>query len=158
VEFFDFDQQGSLSVIQAPFQMYPGDAFQTVCNYDASNETLWGQASAEEMCIGFFYYYPRQLIADEISLTCGFGVDYILPGCNATYVSPPDFTSEVQLKRTFGGAPASCPNVGNTSTASTPTSSPPKSTSASSISTTSNNIVILSLCGAILWSSTIVLL
>jgi dopamine beta-monooxygenase len=158
VEFFDFDQQGSLSVIQAPFQMYPGDAFQTVCNYDASNETLWGKASAEEMCIGFIYYYPRQLIADEIALTCGYGIDIILPGCNATYALTPDFTSEVQLERIFGGVPASCPNVGNTPTASTPTSSPPNSTSASSVSTTSYNIVILSLCGAILWSSTIVLL
>jgi Copper type II ascorbate-dependent monooxygenase, C-terminal domain/Copper type II ascorbate-dependent monooxygenase, N-terminal domain/DOMON domain len=157
VDFWDFDQQGGLTVIQAPFQMNPGDAFQTVCNYNASNETMWGLGSSDEMCIAYLYYYPRKLANNEISLTCGMGYEDILPECNVTYAFTPDFTSEVQLERTFGGAPASCPNVGTgNTTATTPTASPPNSTS-SSISMLSN-IVILSLYGTILWSSTIILL
>jgi Copper type II ascorbate-dependent monooxygenase, C-terminal domain/Copper type II ascorbate-dependent monooxygenase, N-terminal domain/DOMON domain len=155
VDFWDFDQQGGLTVIQAPFQMNPGDAFQTVCNYDTSNETLWGLGSRDEMCIAYLYYYPRKLITNETSLTCGLGFE---GECNATYALTPDFTNAAQLERQFGDAPASCPNVGtsnNKTAASTPTSSPPRNnstTSGASVATLSN-MVMLSLYGIItLWS------
>jgi hypothetical protein len=46
------------------------------------------------MCIGFFYYYPRQLIADEISLTCGFGT------ASTPTSSPPNSTSASSILTT----------------------------------------------------------
>ena len=57
VEYWDFEQQGNLAVVQQPFELQPGDAFRTTCNYDASDGVVFGLGSQDEMCVGFFYYF-----------------------------------------------------------------------------------------------------
>jgi Copper type II ascorbate-dependent monooxygenase, C-terminal domain/DOMON domain/Copper type II ascorbate-dependent monooxygenase, N-terminal domain len=154
-DFFDYSAQGLQAVVQAPFQMYPGDAFRTICNFNATNSVLWGLATAEEMCIAFLYYYPRKLTPEQLPLLCGASIGDIIPGCNATYTLKQDFPSDTQLERTFGGAPASCPNVG-ANTTSAPNSSPINSTSASN--SIISNLFSFTLFGSVLWSSTIALM
>jgi DOMON domain/Copper type II ascorbate-dependent monooxygenase, N-terminal domain/Copper type II ascorbate-dependent monooxygenase, C-terminal domain len=145
VDFWDFAQQGGFEVVQAPFQIYPGDSFRTVCNYNAANTVQWGLASQEEMCIAFLYYYPRKLIDDSLPLMCGLGVGDFLPGCNATYSVTQDFNSAKQLERVFGGVPATCPNNG---VPTSPVAAPTKLASTSGAVTTSNfNIFALSVFG-----------
>lgn len=151
VDFWDFAQQGDLAVVQAPFQIYPGDSFRTVCNYNAANTVKWGLASQEEMCIAFLYYYPRQLIGETFPIVCGLGLEDFLPGCNATYKVTPDFTSESQLERTFGGAPLSCPkNDGSAPTS--PASAPTNQASTSSAFFTNFNMVACIMNGSIFWT------
>lgn len=53
-DYFDYDQQGSLNVVQAAFTIEPGDSFQTKCYYDSQDE-IFGLASQDEMCIAFLY-------------------------------------------------------------------------------------------------------
>jgi dopamine beta-monooxygenase len=151
VDFWDFAQQGDLAVVQAPFQIYPGDSFRTVCNYNAANTVQWGLGSQEEMCIAFLYYYPRVLVNDSLPLMCGLGVGYYLPGCNATYSVTPDFNSEAQLDRTFGGEPAMCPNTGGSGPIA-PVSTPTKQDPTSSAVPTNVNSVALSVSGIIFWN------
>jgi Copper type II ascorbate-dependent monooxygenase, N-terminal domain/Copper type II ascorbate-dependent monooxygenase, C-terminal domain/DOMON domain len=155
VEFWDFDQQGDFAVVQAPFQMNPGDSFRTVCKYDSTNDVSWGIASEQEMCIAFLYYYPRKLISDEIPIICGLGVGDFLPGCEVTYSnSTQDFMMYDQLERSFGTAPSSCPNI-MSAPISSPAQSPvqPDSTSSSySIHLT----VFTSILYVIAWTSQVI--
>jgi hypothetical protein len=133
VDFWDFDQQGDLAVVQAPFQMNPGDSFRTVCNYNSTDNVMWGLASQEEMCIAFLYYYPRKLTSDDLPIMCGVGVGDFLPSCEVTYSNTTrDFRTYDQLLRTFGVAQSSCPNLMPTPI-SPPVQSPikPESTSSS---------------------------
>ena len=110
VEFWDFDQQGDLAIVQPPYQMLPGDSFRTICNYNSTKPVLWGPASDDEMCMATLYYYPRKLVYDIVPITCGLDIGEFLPGCEATYNVTPDFTTDDQLERTFGAVPASCPS------------------------------------------------
>jgi hypothetical protein len=61
VKYYDFKQQGAYEVVQAPFQVKSSDAFNVVCSFDADSGERWGQASSNEMCISFLFYYPRQM-------------------------------------------------------------------------------------------------
>jgi dopamine beta-monooxygenase len=131
VDFWDYAQQGALLVVQAPFQVYPGDSFRTVCNFNSANAIQWGLGSDEEMCIAFLYYYPRLVIEDTIPLMCALRIEDLLPGCNETHTVTPDFTGATQLERTFGREPAMCPNTDG-STPTSPVSSPTKQDSKSS--------------------------
>jgi hypothetical protein len=54
VDYFDYEQQGTMNVVQDPYTIEPGDAFQTKCYYDSQNERF-GLASQDEMCIAFLY-------------------------------------------------------------------------------------------------------
>lgn len=113
VNFWDFDQQGDLAVVQAPYQLNPGDSFRTVCNYDSPSDVLWGLGSEQEMCIAFLWYYPRVVAPNGIPITCGLGIGEFLPGCEVTYNVTSDIRNlDEMLDRTFGGSPSgSCPNV-----------------------------------------------
>jgi len=113
VEYWDFEQQGNLAVVQQPFELQPGDAFRTTCNYDASNGVAFGLGSQDEMCVGFLYYFPRM----EYFLFCGIGFDPFAPGCGVDYSVTPDFS---ELDRSFGPAPATC----DLETGAPPSSSP----------------------------------
>jgi len=100
-QFWDFNQQGNLAVVQEPFQIMPGDAFRTTCDYEANNGEVFGLASQEEMCIAFLYYFPRQ----ESLQFCGLGFGEFFPGCEAEYSATADLT---EFSRSFGSAPSNC--------------------------------------------------
>lgn len=53
IDFWDFDSQGNPPVVQEPFQVLPGDAWRTTCNYRTSASTRFGTASDQEMCMSF---------------------------------------------------------------------------------------------------------
>ncbi|KAI2497878.1 copper type II ascorbate-dependent monooxygenase [Fragilaria crotonensis] len=112
VQFWDFDQQGNLGVIQAPFTIQPGDSFRTTCNYNAKNGEVFGFGSSQEMCIAFLFYYPRKVISSDygdIPFMCGPNVfDDLLPECDASWTRT-DLEDSSELKRTFGLAASSCP-------------------------------------------------
>ena len=142
VNFWDFEQQGDLAVVQAPFQLNPGDSFRTVCNYNSPNDVIWGLASEEEMCIAFLYYYPRTVSDMGIAISCGLGFNDFLPGCEVTYNVTTSQIRSLDEIRTFGGAPSSsatCPNNNNNAPVSattapnrSPVSAPTASTSSAS--------------------------
>lgn len=60
LDYFDFDQNGSVLVRQEPYKMKRGDYYTTTCYYESNQDTVWGLGSSEEMCITFAYYYPKQ--------------------------------------------------------------------------------------------------
>lgn len=53
-EYFDYEQQGTHSILQDPFVVEPGDAFRTKCYYDSKGERF-GIASQDEMCIAYLF-------------------------------------------------------------------------------------------------------
>lgn len=58
---FDFDLQ-EVRPLPEPQKIYPSDKFITHCVYnsmDRTSTTFGGDASDEEMCMGFYMYYPR---------------------------------------------------------------------------------------------------
>lgn len=146
VEYWDFDQQGNMGVVQAPFEIEPGDAFRTTCNFQPSNGEVFGLGSAEEMCIAFLYYYPRKMAATpfgfDFPYSCGIGFGDLIPGCEADWVerdlSVLDATAVPQsLFRSFGTAPETCQVVAVETLAPTPatTESTPAPTPAATTET-----------------------
>lgn len=95
-DFFNFDQQGSQVVEQEPFQVLPGDAFRTVCQYNATNGELFGLSSQEEMCIAFLFYYPIRLVGG-FPWICAHDIPF--PACSEAYESR---QLEQVENRTFG--------------------------------------------------------
>jgi Copper type II ascorbate-dependent monooxygenase, N-terminal domain/DOMON domain/Copper type II ascorbate-dependent monooxygenase, C-terminal domain len=111
VQFWDFDQQGNLGVVQQPFVVEPGDSFQTLCSYNAGEDQVFGLASAQEMCIAFLFYYPRQTISTsfgEMPFTCSIGLGQDIPGCGVEWTAS-ELSSIDQIGRSFGTAPTACP-------------------------------------------------
>jgi hypothetical protein len=104
VEYWDFRQQGDYVVPQGQFTLQPGDSFRTICNYDSTNNETWGLGSNNEMCMASFYYYPRQ----EAFAACGVGLGEVLPGCEVSYETTPNFREARQLGRVFGTPSATC--------------------------------------------------
>jgi dopamine beta-monooxygenase len=105
VEYWDFFQQGGFVVQQPPFELQPGDAFRTVCNYDIQRNETWGLGSNDEMCMAFMYYYPRHVVPSEygdLPFMCGLGLEDVLPNCVTTHEVTPDFAESRQLDRLFG--------------------------------------------------------
>jgi hypothetical protein len=120
VQFWDFSQQGNQLVVQEPFDIQPGDSFQTICDYKPTQDgQVFGLGSGDEMCIAFLYYYPRQVLQTDfgtLPYICGFGFDFF-PACDANWTER-DLTSLTQ--RTFGTAPATCPLDSGATPAPTP--------------------------------------
>ena len=102
-EYFDFKQQGIQYVEQEPFDIQPGDSFNTTCYYMNNNSEAnrtFGYASSQEMCIAFLMYYPRQKVLGEYPWVCGY--DIFLPGCNATYEHSNVSDNQAGIGRAFG--------------------------------------------------------
>jgi len=100
VQFFDFEQSGSIGVQQETFQILPGDSFRSTCYYDSPNDGhKFGLSSQEEMCLTSLAYYPRQKLLGRFSLVCAY--DFVLPQCKANYSSSL-LASTADLKRKFG--------------------------------------------------------
>jgi Copper type II ascorbate-dependent monooxygenase, C-terminal domain len=111
VQYWDFNQQGNLGVIQQPFIIEPGDSFQTICNYHATEGQVFGLGSSQEMCIAFLYYYPRKVVSmsfGDMPFTCSIGLGDSIPGCGVEWTSS-ELTGIDQIGRSFGIAPTSCP-------------------------------------------------
>lgn len=54
-----------------PFTLRPGDSLNTFCTYDTSKSKSavpFGFSSSEEMCMNFFFYYPKE----NAGFTCGY--------------------------------------------------------------------------------------
>ena len=103
VEFYDFSQSGMFSVIQEPFDIRPGDSFQTSCFYSAGANTTFGLGSADEMCIAYLFYYPRQVVpgSNGFPYTCAFGLGGFFPQCEEVLTSR-SLESTSQFNRSFG--------------------------------------------------------
>jgi hypothetical protein len=101
VDFFNFDQNGNIPVQQEPFEVLPGDSFNTVCYYRGQNSETFGISSQDEMCIAFIYYYPRKTLYDAIPWVCGY--DLGVPGCDVEWTAR-TLTSDADLQRTFGAS------------------------------------------------------
>jgi len=103
VEFYDFSQAGMYSVIQEPFDIRPGDSFQTSCFYSAGANTTFGLGSADEMCIAYLFYYPRQVVpgSNGFPYTCAVGLGDFFPQCEEVLTSR-SLESTSQFNRSFG--------------------------------------------------------
>ena len=141
VDFFDFDQSGSYSTIQPPFDIISGDSFQTSCYYDAGPNTTFGLGSSNEMCMAFLFYYPRQVSAAGIPYTCGYGSTDILlfPECDTNWTKL-ELTSVDQLERTFGMATATY----NDTSTSDPTTEPTTLTPSAGLATSKPSSIVSS--------------
>jgi len=109
IDFFNFDQQGNQAVVQAPFEVEPGDSFNTVCYYQSDGNKVFGLSSQEEMCIAFLYYFPRKLLFDEFPWACG--LDMGLDSCEPEY-TPRQLSAVADLERGFGTASTECTSGG----------------------------------------------
>ena len=122
VDFFDFDQQGSYSVIQEPYTIQRGDSFQTRCFYNSQQGERFGLSSQEEMCMAFLFYYPRQLLFDTLPFVCG--VDFWYAPCSTRWESS-SLADATELQRSFGTPNGGqCRNVPNVGTAAPVTLAP----------------------------------
>lgn len=82
INFFDFDQAGTVVLRDEPFQVQAGDTFQTECYFKAENGTIFGARAEDEMCQGFLVYYPaKKLISNKFPWVCVY--DAPLEACNA---------------------------------------------------------------------------
>jgi len=119
VQFYDFAQQGAYAVPQEPFQILPGDSFQTTCQYKAEDETVFGLSSSQEMCIAFLMYHPRQTMSlggFDFPFTCGY--DIPIPGCVSDWEQT-NLEAVSDLNRTFGSVGEVCNGETTTSGALT---------------------------------------
>ena len=107
-EYHEFDQQSTQMVVQEPFQILPGDSFQTTCffrNQDDKN-LEFGPSSSDEMCIALLYYYPRkQMSSGSFSWYCGYGFEQ--RDCNSTWTTEV-LADSSGLNRTFGQPSTKC--------------------------------------------------
>ncbi|KAI2510721.1 copper type II ascorbate-dependent monooxygenase [Fragilaria crotonensis] len=136
-QFWDFDQQGSLAVIQQPFTIAPGDSFRTSCIYNAPNGEDFGLGSNQEMCIAFLSYYPRvsfAILGMEIPYLCGLRVGDFFPPCGVEW-SNSNISDISQVGRSFGVAPSTCPAISGPIATATPAASDSTAAPAASDST-----------------------
>jgi len=104
IDYFDFDQNGNLPLVQDPFDILPGDGFRTSCYYSNegnSKTRIFGYGSRDEMCIAFLLYYPRKHIdVDGFSKSWECGIPY-LSACSSTH-NGRILSSDDDMKRMFG--------------------------------------------------------
>ena len=98
VDYYEFKQAGTFSVRQRPFRVRGGDSFRTACYYRGDAGAKFGRGAREEMCIAYYFYYPRR------DVPLGFcGVGRAGPLCGAGY-SRTAMMDERDLGRVFGVA------------------------------------------------------
>ncbi|CAB9521436.1 DBH-like monooxygenase protein 1 [Seminavis robusta] len=114
-EVWDFDQNGNVPVKQDPYEIHPGDSFRTSCFYRGNQDTVFGLASQEEMCMAFLYYYPRKVFKVEIPegsftlpMMCGYQLDWLDNACFANYTQGGILESDDDLGRHFGKQNSEC--------------------------------------------------
>jgi len=59
---YDFEHQKWV-INNPPYKVLPGSSFETTCEWDSSgidSYTLGGPGTDNEMCVVFFYYYPKE--------------------------------------------------------------------------------------------------
>ena len=78
--YWDFDQSGITAVRQQPYKWKKGDRYTTTCYYESDEDTTFGLASSDEMCMTFLYYYPKQPRLSDSSPFFTFD-----PSCVAQY-------------------------------------------------------------------------
>jgi hypothetical protein len=105
VDFFDFHQQGNQPVQQEPFQILPGDSFNTVCYYRGQDGEDFGFSSKNEMCIAFVWYFPRQVLLDTFPLACVYDSG---AGICESDLTQRTLSSDADLQRAFGGPATEC--------------------------------------------------
>ena len=101
VEFFDYEQNGNLNVQQQPYQLQPGDAFESKFYYNtdpAGGGTKFGYSSQDEMAIVSLRYYPKPQ-GRNFLFVCAYGIP--VPTCLVDYNST-ELSSVTELGRTFG--------------------------------------------------------
>jgi hypothetical protein len=99
VDFFDFNQQGAQPVQQEPFQVLPGDGFNTVCYYRGQDGEEFGRSSQNEMCIAFVFYFPRRDLYEGIPWMCGYNTGFT--SCDSERTER-TLSSDADLERKFG--------------------------------------------------------
>jgi len=124
IQYFDFEQQGNMAVQQQPYQVQPGDGFRTSCTFQTTNETQFGLASQQEMCMAFIMYYPRVPSANGTFYPWTFAVDlpsedFLGEGCEATGWNVTQVSWET-MDRTFGASMSNCPAATSTDTSASP--------------------------------------
>jgi hypothetical protein len=100
IDYWQFDQQGNALVQDAPYEVLPGDSFQTECWYNTDGNTVFGFNSQDEMCAVFMYYYPRALIGGQIPWFCGYDLGF--PACGTDWVTDTVVDLSDNLGRSFG--------------------------------------------------------
>ena len=105
VEYFDFDQQGNPPVQQKPFQILPGDSFQTTCTYKSDSDEQWGFASNDEMCMTFISYYPRRTIAGKFAWSCSY--EFPFKQCASEHTAR-SLNTATDVLREFGASGGEC--------------------------------------------------
>jgi hypothetical protein len=110
VEVWDFSQNGAIPVIQAPYQVLPGDSFRTSCYYRDEGKTVFGLSSRQEMCIAILYYYPRKSLTIQgydLPFQCAMGYEEFFPQCAEVY-EPVGLKVYSELNRKFGELMPQC--------------------------------------------------
>jgi len=96
--------QGNQVIQQPEFQVNPGDSFRLFCEFDATEDHVFGKGSDDEMCMSQLWYYPRKFILwGRFKWACPY--DIPLPGCIGKYQEPLSLASEEELGRIFGQSP-----------------------------------------------------
>ncbi len=101
IDYYDFVHNGAYLVKQDPFDVRPGDEFQTTCYYREAGKRTFGLGSADEMCMTFLFYYPA---VEKFHGMCGYGVSDFLsdPSCDSPDYINVTLNSEDDIERTFG--------------------------------------------------------
>lgn len=92
-KYYDFNFQ-SFETLAEEREILPGDAFITECHYNTESKTTptrFGESTSEEMCMGFFAYYPATTLAagarcmsgDYTDLGVGYVSDWTGPTSNS---------------------------------------------------------------------------
>jgi len=107
IDVYDFEHQGNFEPRNVPYEVQPGDSFQTTCYYRDGN--TFGLSSQEEMCVAFLLYYPAKRFAfggSQLPWLCGYGLDFF-PPCDARLTNQSVATDD-GLGRVFGSSAESC--------------------------------------------------
>lgn len=118
-DYFDFYHQGTHAIQQEPYQIQPGDSFNTACFYRNSDDgRQFGLASGDEMCMTFLLYFPRKEVAPGFQWMCGVGFSEMgLEACESTWDSAV-LQDDESMNRVFGTPSTECKADTVTSSAS----------------------------------------
>jgi hypothetical protein len=156
IDYWDVTQSGLFPASSGTgsFTLAAGDSIETRCYFDATKSTKestrvtnWGDASQDEMCLVFLWYYPRQPNA----ASCGYGIRQ--RACSAKHVSE-RLDHDEQLNRVFGSIPPKVPTIDVPSgVATVPSTAPSRNPSVSHSTNNAASTVAPSSSGATVTSA-----